>query len=35
MKHANDVTTPKNHAHATVISITMVKTFKIKAYIYK
>ena len=35
MKHTNDVITPKSHTYATVVSITMVKTFMIKAYIYK
>ena len=33
--HTNDVTTPKNHTHAIVIFIIMVKTFMIKAYKYK
>ena len=32
MKHTNDITTPKNHTHATVVVISMVT---IKAYIYK
>ena len=35
MKHTNDVTTPKNHIHAMVVFITMVKTITIKAYKYK
>ena len=30
--HTNDVFIPKNHTHATVIFITMVKTFMKKAY---
>ena len=32
MKHSNDVITPKNHIHATVVFITMVESFMIKAY---
>ena len=35
MKHTNGVITPKNHTHATVVFITMVKAFMIKVYIYK
>ena len=31
MKHTNNVTTPKYHAHATVVFITMVKIFTIKS----
>ena len=30
MKHTNDVTRPKNHAHPTVVFIKMVKSFTIK-----
>ena len=35
INHTNDVTTPRNDTPATVVFITMAKTFMIKAYIHK
>ena len=35
MKHTNDVITPKNHTHTTVVFITTVKTLMIKVCIDK